>query len=221
MTAFTILLGGALSVTPRLVAQVKGTRIIAADGGMSHAERLGVTPELWVGDFDSTPDALAARFATVPRRRFDPAKAKSDGELAVEAALEAGATALVLAGALGGDRSDHQMIILTQALALAARGLALLLTSGHEEASPVLPGMIRADLPAGTLFSLVPFGDLAGLTISGARWPLMRADVPFGSTLTLSNVAEGPVELSLVSGRAMLFANLALPAAASAERNPA
>jgi thiamine pyrophosphokinase len=208
MTAFTLLLGGALTVTPRLRAQIAGTRIIAADGGMAHALPLGVSPELWVGDFDSTPETLAARFANVPQRRFDPAKAKSDGELAAEAALESGATSLILAGALGGARSDHQMIVLTQSLALAERGLPVLLTSGHEEAAPLLPGALRVDLPLGTLFSVVPFGDLEGLTIAGARWPLTQADVSFGSTLTLSNVVAGPVDIRLSKGRAVLFANL-------------
>jgi thiamine pyrophosphokinase len=205
---FTILLGGSLDATPRLMGQVAGTRIIAADGGMAHAGTLGLMPELWVGDFDSTPPALAQRFEAVPRLQFDPAKAKSDGELAIDSALSAGASALVLAGALGGPRADHQMMILTQAAALAARNIAVLLTSGLEEATILSPGVMRADLPPRTLFSIVPFGDLTGLTIKGARWPLTHADVPFGSTLTLSNEADGEVTIALASGHAVLFAQI-------------
>ena len=44
---FVVLLGGALTVTPRLRADVAGARVIAADGGMRHAESLGALPELW------------------------------------------------------------------------------------------------------------------------------------------------------------------------------
>jgi thiamine pyrophosphokinase len=83
----------------------------------------------------------------------------------------------------------------------------VLLTSGDEEAVILTAGEIRAMLPAGTLFSIVPFTSLTGLSITGARWPLTDADVTFGSTLTLSNVAEGPVVIRLASGRAVLFAD--------------
>ena len=53
MTCFAILLGGDLTVTPRLKSQIRGARVIAADSGMMHAAALHIMPELWVGDFDS------------------------------------------------------------------------------------------------------------------------------------------------------------------------
>ena len=205
---FTILLGGTCVPTPRLLAQVKNTRVIAADGGMAHAKMLGLTPELWVGDFDSTPPELEVDYAHMPRQQFDAAKAKSDGELAIEAAVSLGANALVLAGALGGARSDHQMMILMNAMALTERGLPIILTSGTEEATCILPGEMRVDLPVGTVFSVIGLTDLEGLMIEGARWPLNNCDVPLGSTLTLSNEATGAVSLSLQSGKAVMFANL-------------
>jgi thiamine pyrophosphokinase len=204
---FTILLGGTCVPTPRLLAQVKNTRVIAADGGIAHAKILGLEPELWVGDFDSTSAELEAEYPHMPREQFDVAKAKSDGELAIEAAQSRGANALVLVGALGGARSDHQMMILTNAIALAARGMPVILTSGAEEAAPVGPGEMRVELPSGTIFSVIGLTDLEGLTIEGARWPLTDCDVPFGSTLTLSNEANGPVSLTLRGGKAVMFAN--------------
>ncbi len=204
---FTILLGGACVATPRLLAQVKNTRVIAADGGMAHAKKLDLKPELWVGDFDSTSLELGAEYAHIPRQQFDAAKAKSDGELAIEAAVSRGANALVLVGALGGARSDHQMMILTNAMSLAEQNVPVILTSGAEEACVVLPGEMRVDLPRGTVFSVIGLTDLGGLTIDGARWPLTDCDVPFGSTLTLSNEALGPVGISLRSGKAVMFSN--------------
>ena len=206
---FTLLLGGACFPTPRLLAQVKNTRVIAADGGMGHAKMLGLVPELWVGDFDSTSPELEAEYASTERLRFDAAKAKSDGELAIEAAMARGANALVLVGALGGARSDHQMMILTNAMALAERGMPIILTSGLEEATCVLPGEMLVDLPKNTVFSVIGLTDLTGLTLTNVRWPLSDHYVPFGSTLTLSNEALGnaPVTITLQSGKAVMFSN--------------
>jgi thiamine pyrophosphokinase len=100
-STFTILLGGELHLTDRLRAAVTGSRFIAADGGMRHAATLGVLPELWVGDFDSTPPDLDGAFPNVPKQPYPAAKAATDGEIAIQEAIERGARRLILAGALG------------------------------------------------------------------------------------------------------------------------
>ena len=63
-----------------------------------------------------------------------------------------------------------------------------------------------ADLPAGSLFSVIGFSELEGLDILNARYPLENFFLPFGSSRTISNVAEGPVAFSLKRGKAMIFA---------------
>jgi thiamine pyrophosphokinase len=206
MIDFAILLGGRLVKTDRLLRQLEGARFIAADGGMAHAEMLGVEPEAWVGDFDSTPDDLLARYPSIRRETHPAEKALTDGELAVSAAIDAGADRLVLVGAMGGERTDHGMAHLVHALALAERGRDIYLTSGDEEAYPLVPGRVSFDLPAGCLFSILGFTDLIGLTIENARYPLDDYTSPFGSSRTISNVAEGAIGVRLNSGRAMLLA---------------
>lgn len=205
-STFTILLGGNLKVTDRLRDAVAGSRFIAADSGMRHAAALGVTPELWVGDFDSSDAALIAQFPHVERQAFPPAKNETDGEIATTEAIERGAARLIFVGALGGERSDHALQHFFHAMSLAERGLDILLTSGDEEAMPLLPGARVLGLPKGSLFSVIGFSDLEGLDIIGARYPLDDFSLPFGSSRTVSNVAEGPVEFHLKSGRAMILA---------------
>ncbi|PDT48249.1 thiamine diphosphokinase [Sinorhizobium fredii] len=205
-STYTILLGGALTLTERLAAQLTGSRFIAADGGMRHAKTLGVVPDLWVGDFDSTDEALLAAFAQVPRENYSAAKNATDGELAVDAALSRGATELIFAGALGGTRSDHAFLHLLRLAALAEEGHAAFMTSGEEEAYALMPGTHEIDLPKGSLFSILGFTDLSGLSIENARYPLTDFALPFGSSRTISNVAEGPVRFSLKSGRAVVLA---------------
>lgn len=205
-STFTILLGGNLTVTDRLRDAVTGSRFIAADSGMRHAVTLGARPELWVGDFDSSDAALIAQFPHVERQTYPPAKTETDGEIATAEAIERGATRLIFVGALGGERSDHALQHFFHAMSLAERGLDILLTSGDEEAMPLLPGERTLDLPKGSLFSVVGFSGLEGLDIIGARYPLDNFSLPFGSSRTVSNVAEGPVEFHLKSGRAMILA---------------
>lgn len=206
MSTFIILLGGNLAVNNRVLAHLPGARVIAADGGMRHAEALGVVPELWVGDFDSTPEDLQTKWPDVIRQRYPAAKALTDGEIAVEAALERGATSLILMGALGGERSDHAIAHMLMAVAMQKLGQAVMLTSGNEEAWPLIPGSVSLKLRQGSLFSVLGLTDLNGLTISNARYPLTNFDLVFGSSRTISNVAEGTVHFSLVSGQAIVLA---------------
>ncbi|WP_027166698.1 thiamine diphosphokinase [Mesorhizobium sp. WSM3224] len=207
MGTFTILLGGDLIRTPRLERQIEASRVIAADAGIGHARMLGLVPELWVGDFDSVPANLPKDLAAVPRKVFPAEKDMTDGELAVAEALQRGATSLVLAGAFGGRRADHAFLHLTLALRLAAAGTPVLLTSGAQEGVPVLPGKASFDYDGGTLFSVLGFSDLSGLTVTGAKWPLDRVEVAFGSSLTISNEVEGQLGVALERGRALLLAH--------------
>jgi thiamine pyrophosphokinase len=205
-STFTVLLGGNLTVTDRIRNAIAGSRVIAADSGMRHAVELNLTPELWVGDFDSSDEDLMERFPDVERKTYPPAKNETDGEIATAEAIDRGATRLILIGALGGERSDHALQHLLHAMGLAERGFDILLASGDEEAVPFLPGTRTIDLPKGSLFSVLGFTPLSGLDILGARYPLKDFSLPFGSSRTVSNVAEGPVEFYLREGRAMILA---------------
>ena len=122
MSTFTILLGGDLAPTPRLMGQIAGTRVIAADSGMAHAAALGVTPELWLGDFDSADPELFDRFTAVERKSYPVDKDMTDGELAIAEAVRLGASSFILAGAFGGPRADHAFLHLTAAVSVAETG---------------------------------------------------------------------------------------------------
>lgn len=208
MSTFLILLGGHLTVTDRLKRQIVGARVLAADSGIRHAAPLGVEPEMWLGDFDSTSPALARRYKHVPRRIFPAHKDMTDGELALEQALALGATRIILVGAFGGMRTDHTMLHLTMAAAQAEKGHDIFLSSGTEEAWPILPGDYTPDLPDGALFSIIGFTELDGLTIKNAEWPLDNVKAPFGSSLTVSNVVRGTLGVRLRSGCGVLIATL-------------
>lgn len=205
MHPFTILFGGSVTPTRRLQAQIAGSRVIAADSGMIHALPLGLKAELWVGDFDSASQELQLVFAHIPREEHPVGKDFTDGELAIEAALARGADRLILVGAMGG-QTDQTIAHMLLGLRLAQQGITTLLSSGYEEAYPLLPGNLQLDLPLHSKLSLLPLGGFAGLSIRGVGWPLHRSDVPLGSTRTLSNLALGPVEIELEAGYGVVIA---------------
>jgi thiamine pyrophosphokinase len=205
MNRFTILLGGDLRVTPRLRKQIAGARTIAADSGMMHAVTLGLVPELWVGDFDSAGSELAIQYRDVPRQSFPSEKDLTDGAIAVAEAVRRGASEIILAGGLGG-QTDHTTGLLGQSLKLLKTGISCMLTSGAEEAYPVITGFRTIDLPPGSRISIVPFADLRGLDLEGVKWPLIQRNVPLGSTLTLSNEALGAVGIRIAGGYAVAIA---------------
>ncbi|WP_336278557.1 thiamine diphosphokinase [Bartonella sp. CB175] len=211
MTTFTILLNGEICRTDRLLNQIHNSRVIAADGGMRHAAALNVMPELWLGDFDSSDSDLMAKYSNVPREVFPSDKDKTDSALACEKALQNGAKRLILCGAFGGERNDHILSHMTQALIMAEKNISVLLTNGYEEGWPILPKPFSCDLPDGCLFSIIGFSDLQGLTLSGVQWPLECKNVPFGSSLTLSNRICGTFSCYLCSGKAILLASVPIP----------
>ncbi len=202
---FSILLGGTLTPTPRLLRQIAGSRVIAADGGILHAETLAVSTELWVGDFDSTPDAARKRFDHVSREEHPTDKDRTDGEIAIEAAIARGAKRLTLVSGLGG-QADHVLGHFMLALRYAQEGLRVSITSGDEEAYPLLPGVHEFDLPAESRISIIPLSKLDRLSLKNVYWPLNDTVVPLGSTRTLSNRAKGPVQVELASGYGMIIA---------------
>lgn len=203
MSKFVILLGGDISPTDRLKQQVQGGQVIAADSGIRHARALGLEVGLWVGDFDSASKTDVERFETVKREPWDADKDLTDGEIAISRALEAGASSLLLVGAMGG-RTDHATAHLLKSFSLPAR---VLLTSGLEEGIPLSEPQ-EIDWPTGIVFSILAFDDLKGVSIKGARWPLDNADIPFGAGITLSNEVNGKLQISVASGRALAIANL-------------
>src|SRR5580765_1448211 len=154
MTRFAILLGGKLVATPRLFNQLAGARVIAADSGMTHASLLGVKPELWVGDFDSSASDLLHRHGDVPRETYPPDKDATDGSLAIAAAISRGGNDFMLAGGLGG-QADHTLGHFGQILYLARIGLPGFITSGDEEAHPIVPGTTTLDIPPQSRLSLI------------------------------------------------------------------
>jgi thiamine pyrophosphokinase len=202
-----ILAGGDLQVSKRVLARLEGIDlVVAADGGARHATVLGLGIDLWVGDFDSS-QGLEETFIDVPRQTHAVDKNQVDTELALLAARSRGATEALVIGAFGG-RFDHALTIATLALRNTLAGFPVDLESGSEAGWSLVPGRnLRLNLEPGVPFSVIALSPIAaGLSVSSAKWPLERADLPFGLGWGVSNIALGPVAFSLEAGMALIVA---------------
>jgi thiamine pyrophosphokinase len=201
-----VLAGGDITVTKALKDLCRDAElVIAADSGVRHAAPLGVTPDLLVGDFDSATEADLAPYPEVPRRTHPVRKDLLDLELALHEATARGATDLLVVGALGG-RLDQTLA----ALLIAARyrqGYAVTLHSGDTTAHPLKMGdRLTLDAPDGQPFSLLSLAPVSVVSLSGASYPLRRAELAFGVGLGVSNeVTAPPLEVTLHSGLALLL----------------
>ena len=182
--------------------------VIAADGGARHAAVAGRRLDLWVGDGDSIdPSDLAALEASgVAVRRSPVDKDESDAELAILAAIDAGARRVTILGALGGERIDHGLANVWLLGHPRLAGCDTRLLDAAVRIRLVGPG--RTDLPGriGDLVSLLPFGgDATGVTTQGLRYPLRGEALPSGPSRGLSNVRDvGDAALTLESGRILV-----------------
>ncbi|HEX7172876.1 MAG TPA: thiamine diphosphokinase, partial [Candidatus Limnocylindria bacterium] len=179
--------------------------VIAADGGAETLDRLGRRPDRVVGDLDSTTPTLVARLEAngVPIERHPTDKEATDTELALEAARTAGATEIVVLGALGGVRVDHELanLLLLADPALDGRDVRIVrgatsVRALHGSDSHALDGA------EGDLVSLVSIGgDAAGVTTDGLRWRLQGATLPVGASRGISNeIVAAPASVSLQDG---------------------
>ena len=190
--------------------------VVAADGGARLAGRLGLRIDRWVGDGDSLDAAAIERLRTrgIPVELVPADKDESDLELALAAAVAAGATEVTILGALGG-RLDHELanVALLAHRALAGRPARLLaararvtLVTGRGGRSGQLTTAVFAGR-RGDLVTLQPLsGRVLGITTAGLRYPLSDATLRLGPARGLSNVRSAAVAtVSVRSGRLLVI----------------
>ena len=107
-----VALGGDLHDSALVRSALAGAGlVIAADSGAVRLAAIGIQPEVVIGDFDSIDHAELWRLRSGGVEIVDhPApQQRTDADVAIEYALQRGATSLIVLGALGGPRIDHAL----------------------------------------------------------------------------------------------------------------
>ncbi len=197
-----ILAGSEIRVTDTLKKRVSDAAlIVAADSGLRHAEPLGLTPTLIVGDFDSVSDDVLGRHTDLTEQRHPPEKDALDLEIAFAGVDEREADEVVVVGALGG-RLDQTLAAVMIAARRERQGQTTVLDDGYRQVY-LLVGEegLELPLPPDTLFSLIALDHDTTVSIQGAKYDLDPTALPFGVGLGVSNrVATSPLRLRSYSG---------------------
>jgi thiamine pyrophosphokinase len=169
-----------------------GDWLIAADGGLPLALSLGFTPQLIIGDMDSSirEDVSRAQDLGAELELFPRNKDATDLELALRHAQESGCDFIRVVGGMGG-RSDQALANLFLLADPALRTVDLRLDDGVEEALVIYD---RAEISGspGDIVSLLPLGGPAeGIVTEGLLYPLRGGTLLLHRTRGISNEMTG------------------------------
>ncbi|MCC8074314.1 MAG: thiamine diphosphokinase [Clostridiales bacterium] len=175
--------------------------IIAADSGYEKCQRLGINPDLIVGDFDSSnkPDA-DCEIITLQVRKDD-----TDTFHCVRIAVERGFNDITVLGGIG-SRVDHTYSNILSLVYCDEHGVNSKLVNPDNCVSIIKKKTVvkKSNYKYFSLFAL--FEKCEGVSIEGAEYNLNNESILPSDQFTQSNAfKDGEVTISLKSGKLILI----------------
>ena len=191
---------------------LRADQIVVADGAARVVLEAGGSCDVIVSDCDSLDERglLDSRAANpeVDVRVFPSAKDVTDGELALRAALDMSPDSIVVVGAFGGCRLDHELANIFLLANADWCDHDIVLTDPRREVSLVTKNkdQVRISGSAGDFVTLLPVdGPAIGVRSIGLRYGLEGRDLDVGTSLGVSNELLGDLAiLSVEDGRLLV-----------------
>lgn len=183
--------------------------IICADGGVEHAFKMGLKPNIVIGDFDSSSEDLQKQIAekSIEIIKYKTDKDETDSELAINYAIEHGYREITIFGLLG-TRVDHLLTNIFYLENLAHKNANITIIEGKQEIR-VAKKHIKITGKIGDIVSLLPLkNDVKKLTATGLQYQdkLNGVDLIFGYSFGLSDVLiEKNAEISFAEGTLLVI----------------
>ncbi len=175
--------------------------LVAADGGANAARKLGLSPDVIIGDLDSMTKATKRFFSSsliIQISRQD----NTDLEKALDLLVARNITRVLILGATG-RRLDFTLANLS-VLWLYTRKMKIELANESSRAFPV-EGPFRMHAKRGTTVSLIPFGNCSGITLRGLYYPLQNGTMKVGE-VGVSNVTTRPAfSINIKKGKMLVL----------------
>lgn len=187
MNICTIFAGGKLKGTDFMnPCEIRGNSglIICADSGLSIAEKVGITPDLIVGDFDSYTGSLPE---DIEIYRSVPEKDDTDTLMAVRIAIERGYDEIRLYGGLGA-RFDHSFANIQTLVFAHENGCKMTIYDADNVLTVRGAGEYEFPCKAGWYFSLFVLTENAFIgELKGVKYPLENYVMSISYPIGVSN----------------------------------
>lgn len=178
--------------------------VICADGGYETALKLGVVPDLVVGDFDSAQKRPPASLRTLV---LPVEKDVTDTMFAALKGLAKGLRDFVLLGCLGGPRFDHSLASIETLLYLRDHGAWGFLADERTKVFLLREEKLRITKLKGATVSVFPYGcPTCTVSYTGLQYPLTRGSLTVGGLLmgVSNSIVSDDAEIKVHSGTALV-----------------
>lgn len=205
MKTCLIISGGEFNSIP---SDLQFDYVIACDHGFDHAKKLGIKPDILIGDFDSI-SCKDSDYEDVPIQSFDSRKDDTDTMLAIKHALSLGYNHIVLTCALG-KRFDHTIANIQSMAYACNEGAECELFSDTEYMCTLSKCEKLFTLKKGYSFSLFSLTDeCKGLSIKGSEYDCENITLTNKFPLGVSNKFKNEtVSVSLEDGILLVVESL-------------
>ena len=184
---------------------------IAADGGIRFFRRNKLRPDIMIGDFDSSPKLSKKYLESMEVIKYPVHKDKTDSQLAVELALERGATGIEICGALSADEIDHSLgnIFLLDIIGKFRKkhrqDIPAIIKDSKKDILLLENESIKLSGKPGDAISIIPLIDNCRVNFKGLLYPPPSGKLVFGDSLTLRNQFLGKTARITAKGKILLI----------------
>ena len=189
-----IALAGEIHDSPLVRSALDGAGlIVAADSGANRLRQLGMLPHVVIGDLDSLAgdDLFHLRSVGVEFQPHPTPQERTDGQVALELALQRGATSVILVGLFGGPRYDHAVANLYLLMHPDLRQVPTWSVNGWTALTALNGDGVRQAHFQGQIGDYVSITAVServeGITTVGLKWPLQDATFTRGLNQGVSN----------------------------------
>jgi thiamine pyrophosphokinase len=189
------------------IATMENCLIICCDGGTRHLQKLGIKPDIIIGDMDSIGSAQLENYKSkgVKVIQYPTEKDFTDTELALNYAIELKPKAVYIWGALGG-RLDHTLANVFLLIKGKEASIKTYLIDEYGEAFVVDKEAAFSGGKGQTVSIIALTGKVEGITLKGFIYEIKDAALTMGESLGISNIInEACATISIRSGNLLVI----------------